>query len=185
MGGEIWMESELGKGSKFIFTLKMEKIEGEALDEAQDDSPGRPAAPEHQYDFHNHTILIAEDVDINREIMSAILEETGVSIEYAENGRTAVSMFSANPKKYGLILMDINMPEMDGYEATRHIRTLDFAEAKDIPIIAMTANVFREDIEKCLAAGMNDHTGKPIDMNELTEKLHKYLIIGRALDAYL
>ena len=128
-----------------------------------------------RYDFHNHTLLIAEDVEINREIMSAILEETKVSVNYAENGKAAVSMFSANPGKYDLILMDINMPEMDGYEATRQIRAIDDVRAKDIPIIAMTANVFKEDIEKCLNSGMNDHTGKPIDSAALLGALNKYL----------
>jgi len=128
------------------------------------------------YDFSNRTLLIAEDVEINREILSEILKETGISIDYAENGKTAVSMFGENPEKYDLILMDINMPEMDGYEATQKIRSLDFKKAKDIPIIAMTANVFKEDIEKCLAAGMNDHTGKPIDANALFELLNKYLL---------
>ena len=132
-------------------------------------------ASECLHDFSNYTLLIAEDVEINREIMSAILQETGVSIDYAENGKMAVSMFSKKPEKYDLILMDINMPEMDGYEATRQIRALDLPAAKSITIIAMTANVFREDIEKCLASGMNDHTGKPIDMKALLAILEKYL----------
>ena len=127
------------------------------------------------YDFRNHTVLIAEDVEINREIMSALLEVTGVIIDYAENGKEAVSAFCENPEKFDLILMDINMPEMDGYEATRQIRALDMAIAKEVPIIAMTANVFKEDIERCLAAGMNGHTGKPIDSDELMEKMNEYL----------
>jgi len=127
------------------------------------------------YDFSKHTLLIAEDVEINREIMSAVLEETGVAIDYAENGKVAISLFSENINKYSLILMDINMPEMDGYEATRRIRALDFAWAKSVPIIAMTANVFREDIDKCTESGMNDHTGKPIDAEALMEMLDKYL----------
>ncbi|MCL2138413.1 MAG: response regulator, partial [Treponema sp.] len=122
-----------------------------------------------------YSILIAEDIEINREIMSAILDETGVLIDYAENGKMAVSMFCKNPNKYDLILMDINMPEMNGFEATRQIRSLNLEKAKNITIIAMTANVFREDIEKCLASGMNDHTGKPIDMDALFEILDKYL----------
>jgi len=129
-----------------------------------------------RYDFKNHTLLIAEDVAINREIISAILEGTNISIDYAENGRIAISMFSENPEKYSLILMDVNMPEMDGYEATRHIRALNPERAKDIPIIAMTANVFKEDIERCLASGMNDHTGKPVDADALSEMLKKYLV---------
>ena len=127
------------------------------------------------YDFSKYTLLIAEDVEINREIISAVLEDTGISIDYAENGKVAVSLFSGDPDKYSMILMDINMPEMDGYEATRQIRALGTARAKGIPIIAMTANVFREDIEKCTESGMNDHTGKPIDSEALLGKLNKYL----------
>jgi len=129
--------------------------------------------------FCNHTLLIAEDVDINREIMSAILEETQASIDYALDGKMAVSMFREHPEKYSMILMDINMPEMDGYEATKTIRSLDLANAKDIPIIAMTANVFKEDIDKCIESGMNGHIGKPIDSEALFGILGKYLTSGR------
>ncbi|MCL2752078.1 MAG: response regulator, partial [Firmicutes bacterium] len=139
------------------------------------ESAVKKSAPERRYDFTHHIVLIAEDIEINREIISSVLEETGVCIEYAENGSAAVSMFRANPGRYDLILMDINMPLMDGYEATRAIRALDIAEAKKIPIIAMTANVFKEDIEKCIESGMNGHTGKPIDADELFEKLGRYL----------
>lgn len=127
-----------------------------------------------KYDFTRHTILLAEDVDINREIIYALLEDTGAAIEAAENGVQAVERFKKHPDLYGIILMDIHMPEMDGYEATRAIRALDIPEAA-IPIVAMTANVFREDIERCLASGMNDHIGKPVDPAELLEKLEKYL----------
>ena len=175
MGGGIWIESELGKGSKFIFTLTTEKVETvETVYAAQDEGT------EKHFDFSGYTMLIAEDIEINREIMSAILEDSGVSIDYAENGKIAVSMFRENPGRYSFILMDINMPEMDGYEATRRIRTLGTAEAENIPIIAMTANVFKEDIDKCLAAGMNDHTGKPIDEDELFDILGKYVARGSA-----
>ncbi len=128
-----------------------------------------------KFDFKNHSLLLAEDVDVNREIMENILEDTGADIDFAENGLEAVNMFKENPGKYSLILMDIQMPEMNGYEAAREIRSLDYAEAKNIPIIAMTANVFREDIENCLAAGMNDHVGKPIDTNDLFSKLSLHL----------
>ena len=126
-------------------------------------------------DYSGCTLLIAEDVEINREIMSAVLEETNISIDYAENGQMAVSMFDENPEKYDVILMDINMPVMDGYEATRRIRALGAAWAREIPIIAMTANVFKEDIDRCLESGMNDHMGKPIDTDALIEKLNRYL----------
>jgi len=83
-------------------------------------------------------------------------------------------MYAADPDRYDLILMDINMPEMDGYEATRRIRALDAAGARDIPIIAMTANVFKEDVDKCIESGMNEHTGKPIDAAALLVVLNKY-----------
>ena len=175
MGGKIWVESTIGEGSKFIFTLKTKKIENSA---EQYKSHDKQTVKEHsrdEYDFSSLTLLIAEDVDINREIMSAILEKTGAIIEYAENGVQAVSLFSENPEKFDLILMDINMPELDGHEATKQIRTLDLPVAKAIPIIAMTSNVFKEDIEKCLSVGMNGHTGKPIDADELFEKLNKFL----------
>ena len=130
----------------------------------------------HQCDFSSYALLIAEDIDINREIMSAVLDETKVSIDYAENGKVAVSLFSQQPEKYDLILMDVNMPEMDGHEATKTIRALDIKRAKDIPIIAMTANVFKKDIEKCIESGMNDHTGKPVDPDALFVLLNKYLV---------
>ena len=119
--------------------------------------------------------MIAEDVEINREIVVALLEPMLLTIDCAENGAQAVDMFIENPGRYDMILMDVQMPEMDGYEATRRIRSLDIPRAKTIPIIALTANVFKEDIEKCFATGMNDHLGKPIDSDELHEKLEQYL----------
>jgi signal transduction histidine kinase/CheY-like chemotaxis protein len=125
--------------------------------------------------FPGRHILLAEDVDINQEICLALLEPSEVEIDCAANGEEAVQMFSAKPEHYDLILMDVQMPGMDGLEATRRIRALDVPRAKSVPIVAMTANVFREDIEKCLAAGMNDHIGKPLDLELLFEKLRRYL----------
>jgi len=125
--------------------------------------------------FAGRRILLAEDVEINREIIQTLLEPTKLEIEYAENGKEAVRMFSENPQKYEMIFMDIQMPEMDGYEATRSIRALDIKVAKSIPIVAMTANVFKEDIEKCLQVGMNSHIGKPIDFEEVLKTLHSFL----------
>jgi CheY-like chemotaxis protein len=125
--------------------------------------------------FEGHCILLAEDIEINCEIVMALLEPTLLKIDCAENGKEAVRMFGEAPDKYDMIFMDVQMPEMDGYEATRKIRSLDIPGAKDIPIIAMTANVFREDVEKCLEAGMNDHVGKPIDFDEVIKILCKYL----------
>jgi PAS domain S-box-containing protein len=126
--------------------------------------------------FSGHTILLAEDVEINREIVMSLLEDTGISIDCAVNGAEAVRLFTENPSKYSVIFMDIHMPEMDGYEATRRIRASSAAEAKTIPIIAMTANVFKEDIDRCLAAGMNDHLGKPVDLEKLMTQLKKHLL---------
>jgi len=124
--------------------------------------------------FAEFRILLAEDVDINREIFFALLDGTGLNIDIAENGRIALEKFKASPHAYNAILMDVQMPEMSGYEVTAAIRGLAVAHAREIPIIAMTANVFKEDIEKCLASGMNDHIGKPIEQHVLMEKLHKY-----------
>ena len=125
--------------------------------------------------YRGHRIMLVEDVEINREIVIALLESTQVEIECAVNGVEAVRMFTEAPEKYDLIFMDIQMPEMDGYEATRRIRALDIPKAKNIPIIAMTANAFREDVEKCLAAGMNNHIGKPLDFDEVLNKLRAYI----------
>ena len=140
--------------------------------------------------FKGRHILLVEDMEINREIVLALFEPTLMGIDCAENGVQAVRMFAEAPDKYELIFMDIQMPEMDGYEATRHIRVVE-AELnknisdnvagdnknlrKQIPIIAMTANVFKEDVEKCLAAGMNGHVGKPMDFEEVMNILHSYL----------
>ncbi|GHV90520.1 hypothetical protein AGMMS50268_10230 [Spirochaetia bacterium] len=131
--------------------------------------------------FAGSTIILAEDVEINREIVITLLESTGIAIDCAENGAIAVDMFKNDPDKYDMIFMDVQMPEMDGYEATRAIRAFEAERFKNtnshtpIPIVAMTANVFREDIEKSLAAGMNDHLGKPFGFAEVLAKLRKYL----------
>jgi CheY-like chemotaxis protein len=126
-------------------------------------------------DFAGYRVLLAEDVEINREIVLALLEPTGLVVDCAENGAEAVRMYSADPARYDMIFMDVQMPEMDGYAATRRIRATGLPGAESVPIIAMTANVFREDVEKCLAVGMNDHVGKPLDFGEVLEKLRRYL----------
>ncbi|MCL2196066.1 MAG: response regulator [Treponema sp.] len=125
--------------------------------------------------FKGKQILLVEDVEINRDIVMSLLEPTGILIDCAENGEEAVNIFSKNPAKYDMVFMDVQMPVMDGYNATRKIRALDNEHAKNVRIIAMTANVFREDIERCLEAGMDNHIGKPLDFNEVIEKLNIYL----------
>ena len=124
-----------------------------------------------------YRLMVVEDIAINREILLSLLEPAHMDITCAENGHMALALFRNNPDAYDLILMDLQMPEMDGYEATRQIRALKHPRAGEIPIIAMTANVFREDIEKCLETGMNDHLGKPIEHGEFVKKLRKYLSV--------
>lgn len=121
--------------------------------------------------FNGRTLLLAEDVAINREIVIELLNPTGLEIVCAENGNEAIAVFAANPATFDMIFMDIQMPEKDGYEATRQIRALNFPWARQIPILAMTANVFREDIQKCLDVGMDGHLGKPLNIDEVIEKL--------------
>jgi len=125
--------------------------------------------------FNGYRILLAEDIEINREIVLALLKPTELMIDCAENGVEAVRMFRNAPKLYDMIFMDVQMPEMDGYEATRRIRALGIPEADNIPIIAMTANVYREDVEKCLEVGMDHHIGKPLSFDEIIKILHIYL----------
>jgi CheY-like chemotaxis protein len=133
-------------------------------------------------EFVGRHILLAEDVEINREIVLTLLEPTKLTIDCAEDGKAAFDMYRRAPDVSNMIFMDIQMPKMDGYETTRLIREyeqekseLSQAPLRRVPIIAMTANVFREDIEKCIAAGMDDHVGKPLAITEVIEKLRKYL----------
>jgi len=125
-------------------------------------------------DLSDISIILAEDVPINQEIFQALLGETHIAIDVADNGAIAVEMFKEDPDKYDLIIMDVQMPEMDGFLATKTIRALDIPKAKTIPIIAMTANAFKEDIERCLDSGMNDHLAKPIDEDAVVRKIMFY-----------
>jgi CheY-like chemotaxis protein/anti-sigma regulatory factor (Ser/Thr protein kinase) len=191
MNGQIQIESELGKGSTFTFTVRMERAPDDKESQKLLKSAGLPPAvlpegietPEDDTGcFEGYRLLLAEDVEINQEIVIALLEHTKLEIDCADNGAKALAMYRAAPEKYDIIFMDVQMPEMDGFEAARRIRAFEEERGKniaghpqEIPIIAMTANVFREDVEKCLAAGMNDHLGKPIDFHEVMGKLRRYL----------
>jgi CheY-like chemotaxis protein/two-component sensor histidine kinase len=120
-------------------------------------------------------LLLAEDQEINREVLIALLENTNIEIDCAEDGEVALSMIMETPDKYDIVFMDVKMPRMDGIEATRRIRALPVMESGCPPIIAMTANVFADDIKECLDAGMDDHLGKPLDVGRIHDILHKYL----------
>jgi len=168
MNGKIWINSELQKGSTFYFTVQM-KIKHDSQTEGTADE--FPPLSDITGMFNGKHILLAEDMEINREIVIALFEPTGLQIDQAQNGAEALRMFSEAPEKYDAILMDVQMPEMDGYEATRRIRQIDNPKAKKVLIIAMTANVFQEDVNKCLRAGMNNHVGKPLSFNEVLNKL--------------
>ncbi len=173
MDGHIRVESEPNRGSVFTFDVTVEEVD--SLGQVQPAVEAADAPRPTQGRYTGKRVLLVEDVEINREIVITLLEDTGVAIDCAENGLAAVTMFADAPDAYDMIFMDIHMPEMDGYEATRRIRAMDVDRAKTVPIVAMTANVFREDVERCLAAGMNGHLGKPIDMGDLFARLETYL----------
>jgi PAS domain S-box-containing protein len=173
MDGNMEVDSVPGEGSTFRFTVRAKSVDGD--EEQQDAGASILGVGDTDGIFVGRRILLAEDIDINREIVAALLERTQAEIVNAENGEDALRLFSAAPDTYDLILMDVQMPGMDGLEATRRIRALDVPAARSVPIIAMTAHVFREDIEKCLDAGMNNHVSKPLEFAELVGKMRQYL----------
>jgi len=176
MNGGIRIESEESKGSSFIVTIRA-KIPAASAVSAVDTSAASDAPP----DYSGKCILLAEDVEINREIVLTILEPLGLKVVEAEDGQKAYNLFCANPESFDLIFMDIHMPGIDGYESARLIRAFEDEQEKQnktrkrVPIIAMTANVFKEDVERCLVAGMDSHIGKPLDFHAVMAVLKKYL----------
>jgi PAS domain S-box-containing protein len=174
MGGNIGVASTPGEGSTFVFTVMLGIGDEADLESSYGGSAAAADAIEEGV-FEGRRVLIAEDIEINREIIMTLLEPTGLAFDCAENGEEAVAMYEADPRAFDLILMDVQMPKMDGYTATRLIRESDAPTAHSVPIIAMTANVFKEDIEKSLDAGMNDHLGKPVNMGALMSMLRRYL----------
>lgn len=166
MGGTIQVESKLGEGSCFTVTLPFE-IDKAAAQNA------RPA--EAPVTLQGKTLLVVEDNELNMEIAEFVLEDAGAAVCKAENGQKAVEMFTAAPAgTYDAVLMDLMMPVMDGYTAARAIRSADHADAKTVPIIAMSANAYEEDVQKCLAAGMNAHLSKPLFKDTLIATVARY-----------
>jgi len=163
MNGEIWIESEVGVGSKFIFEIALNKGDKTKIKKSKEVDKTKITT------LKDSKILLVEDNTINQEIIIGLLEDSQIEIDVANNGQEAVEKFNKN--NYELILMDIQMPIMDGYEATKKIREND----KNIPIIALTANAMKEDIEKTKKAQMNEHLNKPIDVEKLYQTLLKYI----------
>ena len=167
LGGTIQVESEIGKGSTFTVTLKHKIADESYYEKRQIENPETCTEI-----LEGRNILIAEDNNLNAEIAEAILKRAGLKTERVVNGVQCVNMITKMPAGiYDMILMDIQMPEMDGYEAARAIRQLPDREKAGIPIIAMTANAFAEDKKNAMAAGMNGHLAKPIQVEQLLSML--------------
>ena len=170
MGGTLEVQSQVGKGSLFYFTLSFEYALASASPMANSSKKPSAALP----DFHGYRILLAEDNELNQEIAQTILEMNGFTVCCANDGRKARDLFvSHEPGYFDAILMDIRMPVMDGLESTRCIRTSGRPDARTIPILALTANAFDEDLKKSMESGMNGHLSKPIQVEELLELLSK------------
>ena len=167
MGGTVVVNSAEGKGSEFVVDLQFEVCDSPAPTMVQEETP---------VDFTGKRILLAEDNEMNQQIAMAILEEVGFDVDVAVNGLEAVDMLrAATPGHYDVVLMDIQMPIMDGFEATRRIRALDEKDKATIPIIAVTANAFEEDRESVYDAGMNAHLAKPYEIPKMMATLSDIL----------
>ena len=165
MHGSIEVKSEVGKGTKFT-VLMGHRIASEA------DLADSKTENEMAVDFLGKRILLAEDNDLNAEIAMEVLSETGLKVERAEDGEICIDMVErAEDGYYDLILMDIQMPNMNGYQATQAIRKMDHPGKANIPIVAITANAFEEDKKNAYAAGMDAHLAKPIDIQKLMDTL--------------
>ena len=168
LGGDIVVTSELGKGSEFAFELW--------IDETGQEESAEKDVSEVKGRFTKSRILLVDDVDINRMVVATMLEETGAEIVEADDGTTALKLFEQSPVGgFDLILMDVKMPQMDGYEATRRIRELDREDAKSVPIVALTANAYDDDIALALRSGMNSHLAKPVEYETLMKMIIEYL----------
>lgn len=170
MGGTIHLTSKQGEGSEFIVTLECEL----ANKTVQDKQSSCPKAEKKHLDYSGKKVLLVEDNELNREIATEILKSLGLKVDCAADGMDAVEIMSSEAgNQYDLIFMDIQMPKMDGYTATREIRTLKDTKKANVPIIAMTANAFDEDRKKAIKAGMNGHIAKPIDVNVILQNLDR------------
>jgi CheY-like chemotaxis protein len=184
MGGHIEVESTPGRGSKFSFTVKLERSD-EAIEEEQFIADAKADVIESLQDAENvdktsYRILMVEDNAINQQVALRILQKLGYHAEAVNSGMLAIQ--AMKNKTYDLILMDCQMPGMDGYQTTGEIRKLEFASKKHIPIIAITAHALIGDKNKCIAAGMDDYISKPININELNSILSSWLVKKSLID---
>ncbi len=174
MNGTIEVKTKKGKGTTFIMTVTLGEYLGEPDNLAED---RELPADTVKVDLNGKRILLAEDVEVNAEIMVMILGMREMSVDVAENGHIAVEMFTGNPEGYyDAILMDMRMPEMDGLEATKKIRESGRADAETVPIVALTANAFEEDVQRSLQSGLNAHLSKPVEPDVLFETLERFII---------
>lgn len=172
MGGEIKVESELNKGSKFTISIPAEISDIPDYLNFNVDEEAERMAQAYKSETESMKVLIAEDNELNAEILIEILKDSGFEVGYAVDGSQAVEMFAqSKPNEYGVVLMDMRMPVMDGCEASKKIRSLDRPDAKTVPIFACTANSFKEDRIKAFDSGMNDFLTKPIDIKALLQKM--------------
>lgn len=170
MDGTITVSSEPNKGSEFVVSIPLKRTNKARKTEIQSQSLELSKS-----DF-KRCVLLCEDNELNAEIATEILKNFGLKVEWAENGRKGVEKFKqSTPGDYAMIFMDVRMPEMDGYEATRAIRALERVDAKEVPICALSANAFTEDMKQSIDSGMNVHLAKPIEIGKLDEVLKKYL----------
>ncbi len=171
LGGEIWVESAPGAGSSFHFTACFQRQQGQPSVRKSRVAQDRQALSETVGKLRGTRVLLVEDNDINQELVLELLLTNGIAVEVADDGRKALAMLAQ--QDFDGVLMDCQMPVMDGYTASRKIRELE--HFKDLPVIAMTANAMKGDQEKCLAAGMNDHIAKPIDVGQMFTTMAKWI----------
>ena len=171
MGGTIDVETELGRGTEFIV-----RVDFPIVDEPEEEEIVEETTTDREIDFSKLKLLLVEDNEVNREIASLILTEFGFGLDTAENGKMAYEkVANSKPGDYDCVLMDVQMPIMNGYEATKKIRALKNPKLAQIPIIAMTANAFTEDIQAAKDAGMDSHIAKPLDIQKMIETLTEVL----------
>lgn len=170
MGGTIDFTSKEGEGTTFFLTIPFD-IDPDAEQTMETEQPEAQ-----NFSIVGRNILVVEDNDLNMEISRFLLENEGASVTEAWNGKEAVELFARSaPGHFDVILMDVMMPEMDGLEATRRIRAMDRPDARTVPIIAMTANAFSDDIQRSREAGVNEHLSKPLDLPLLLQAIHRCL----------